>query len=207
MATVDEGAACWPGERHLPDAALPSAKVGVARRLQRLLREGESRLDLFQRYRTAEWQMVIGEAGAPTASAGGTAARRSCRRRDPYPRDGAHGRAGTADDDRAHDHRLCNREHKRVLLCADRPRPSVWPRRRAEEAKTIHRLLGSSRPTAWLSAQRREPARGRPAHRRQGLHARPAADQSTCSRRCRRACTCCLSAMWISCPAWAQGMC
>ena len=82
VATVDEARRLLAEDNAIYLTPLYFSEVGVARRLQRLLREGESRLALFQRYRAAEWQHGHRRGRArQRLSAGAAAARRSCRPR------------------------------------------------------------------------------------------------------------------------------
>ena len=157
VATVDEARRLLAEENAIYLTPLYFSEVGVARRLQRLLREGESRLDLFQRYRAAEWQMVIGEAeranGFPLAAQQREVVQAALTHRVTVLTGGpGTGKTTTVRTIIG----LCNREHKRVLLAAPTGRAAKrLAETTGEEAKTIHRLL-EFKPADGMAFQRND---------------------------------------------------
>ena len=157
VATVDEARRLLAEENAIYLTPLYFSEVGVARRLQRLLREGESRLDLFQRYRAAEWQMVLGEAeranGFPLAAQQREVVQAALTHRVTVLTGGpGTGKTTTVRTIIG----LCNREHKRVLLAAPTGRAAKrLAETTGEEAKTIHRLL-EFKPADGMAFQRND---------------------------------------------------
>ena len=157
VATVDEARRLLAEDNAIYLTPLYFSEVGVARRLQRLLREGESRLALFQRYRDSEWQMVIGEAeraaGFPLAQQQREVVQAALTHRVTVLTGGpGTGKTTTVRTIIG----LCNREHKRVLLAAPTGRAAKrLAETTGEEAKTIHRLL-EFKPADGMAFQRNE---------------------------------------------------
>jgi exodeoxyribonuclease V alpha subunit len=155
--TVDEAQRLLAEENAIYLTPLYFSEVGVARRLQRLLREGESRLAPFARYRQADWARVLAAAetenGFPLAAQQRQAVQAALTHRVTMLTGGP-GTGKTTTVRTILD--LCQREQRRVLLAAPTGRAA---KRLAEttgaEAKTIHRLL-EFKPAEGMAFQRNE---------------------------------------------------
>lgn len=156
-ATVDEARRLLTEDNAIYLTPLYFSEVGVAGRLQRLLREDRSRLDLFQHYRTAEWQRVISEAervnGFPLASQQREIVQAALTHRVTVLTGGpGTGKTTTVRTIIG----LCKREHRRVLLAAPTGRAAKrLAETTGEEARTLHRLL-EFKPAEGMAFQRNE---------------------------------------------------
>jgi exodeoxyribonuclease V alpha subunit len=155
--TVDEAQRLLAEENAIYLTPLYFSEVGVARRLLRLLREGESRLAAFARYRPADWERALAAAehanGFPLAAQQRQAVQAALTHRVTILTGGP-GTGKTTTVRTLLD--LCQREQRRALLAAPTGRAA---RRLAEttgaEAKTIHRLL-EFKPGEGMTFQRSE---------------------------------------------------
>lgn len=155
--TVDEAQRLLAEENAIYLTPLYFSEVGVARRLQRLLREGDSRLAAFARYRPADWERALTAAeqtnGFPLAAQQRQAVQAALIHRVTILTGGP-GTGKTTTVRTILD--LCQREQRRVLLAAPTGRAA---KRLAEttgaEAKTIHRLL-EFKPGEGMAFQRNE---------------------------------------------------
>jgi exodeoxyribonuclease V alpha subunit len=157
VRTVEETQQLLAEEHAVYLTSLYFSEVGTARHLYRLLREGESRLAVFARYRPADWSRVLKEAerssGFPLAPQQQQAVQAVLTHRITVLTGGP----GTGKTTTVRTIiELCRHEHKRVLLAAPTGRAA---KRLAEttgqEAKTIHRLL-EFKPGEGLAFQRNE---------------------------------------------------
>ncbi len=157
VATIDEARHLLAAENAIYLTPLYFSEVGVARRMQRIMREAESRLSLFQRYRSTEWQRVIGEAeranGFPLALQQREVVQTALTHRITVLTGGpGTGKTTTVRTMIG----LCKREHRRVLLAAPTGRAAKrLAETTDEEAKTIHRLL-EFKPGEGMAFQRNE---------------------------------------------------
>lgn len=155
--TIDEARRLLAEENAVYLTPLYFSEVGVARRLQRLLREGDSRLVAFGRYRPADWERTLAAAeqsnGFPLAEQQRQAVQAALTHRVTVLTGGP-GTGKTTTVRTILD--LCQREQRRVLLAAPTGRAA---KRLAEttgaEAKTIHRLL-EFKPGEGMAFQRNE---------------------------------------------------
>lgn len=155
--TVDEARRLLAEENAIYLTPLYFSEVGVARRLQRLLREGESRLAAFARYRKQDWESTLAAAeqrnGFPLAEQQRQAVQAALTHRVTILTGGP-GTGKTTTVRTILD--LCQHEQRRVLLAAPTGRAA---KRLAEttgaEAKTIHRLL-EFKPGEGMAFQRNE---------------------------------------------------
>ena len=155
--TVDEAQRLLAEENAIYLTPLYFSEVGVARRLQRLLREGESRLAAFASYRPIDWESSLATAeqanGFPLAVQQRQAVQAALTYRITILTGGP-GTGKTTTVRTILD--LCQREQRRVLLAAPTGRAT---KRLAEttgsEAKTIHRLL-EFKPGEGMAFQRNE---------------------------------------------------
>jgi len=155
--TVDEAQRLLAEENAIYLTPLYFSEVGVARRLLRLLRAGESRLTAFARYRRTDWERVLAAAeqanGFPLAAQQRQAVQAALTHRVTVLTGGP-GTGKTTTVRTILD--LCQREQRRALLAAPTGRAA---KRLAEttgaEAKTIHRLL-EFKPGEGMAFQRNE---------------------------------------------------
>lgn len=155
--TIDEAQRLLNEENAIYLTPLYFSEVGVARRLLRLLREGEGRLAAFARYRPVDWEHALAEAeranGFPLALQQRQAVQAALTHRVTILTGGP-GTGKTTTVRTILD--LCQRERHRVLLAAPTGRAA---KRLAEttgaEAKTIHRLL-EFKPGDGMAFQRNE---------------------------------------------------
>ena len=155
--TVDEAQRLLAEENAIYLTPLYFSEVGVARRLQRLLRAGEDRLAPFARYHALAWEHALAAAeqgaGFPLAAQQRQAVQAALTHRVTVLTGGP----GTGKTTTVRTIlELCRREDRRVLLAAPTGRAA---KRLAEttgaEAKTIHRLL-EFKPAAGMAFQRDE---------------------------------------------------
>jgi exodeoxyribonuclease V alpha subunit len=155
--TIDEAQRLLAEENAIYLTPLYFSEVGVARRLQRLLREGQSRLMAFARYRPADWERALAAAeqsnGFPLAEQQRQAVQAALTHRVTVLTGGP-GTGKTTTVRTILD--LCQHEQRRALLAAPTGRAA---KRLAEttgaEAKTIHRLL-EFKPGEGMAFQRNE---------------------------------------------------
>jgi len=155
--TVDEAQRLLAEENAIYLTPLYFSEVGVARRLQRLLHEAQSRLAPFARYRQPEWRHAIAAAeqmnGFPLAAQQHEAVQAALTHRVTVltggPGTGKTTTVRTIID-------LCRAEQRRVLLAAPTGRAAKrLAETTGEEAKTIHRLL-EFKPAEVMAFQRNE---------------------------------------------------
>jgi exodeoxyribonuclease V alpha subunit len=155
--SVDEAQRLLAEENAIYLTPLYFSEVGVARRLQRLLHEAQSRLTPFARYRQTEWRHAIAAAeqvnGFPLAAQQREAVQAALTYRVTVltggPGTGKTTTVRTIID-------LCRAEQRRVLLAAPTGRAAKrLAETTGEEAKTIHRLL-EFKPTEGMAFQRNE---------------------------------------------------
>jgi exodeoxyribonuclease V alpha subunit len=155
--TIDEAQRLLTEENAIYLTPLYFSEVGVARRLQRLLRDGQSRLATFARYRAVDWEQLLTSAeernGFPLAAQQRRAVQATLTHRVTVLTGGP-GTGKTTTVRTILD--LCQREQRRALLAAPTGRAA---KRLSEttgaEAKTIHRLL-EFKPAEGMSFQRNE---------------------------------------------------
>jgi len=155
--TVDEAQRLLAEENAIYLTPLYYSEVGVARRLQRLLRAGEDRLAPFAGYSAHDWAAALAaaeqDAGFPLAAQQRQAVQATLTHRITVLTGGpGTGKTTTVRTILA----LCRREQQRVLLAAPTGRAA---KRLAEttgaEARTIHRLL-EFKPAEGMAFQRNE---------------------------------------------------
>lgn len=155
--TIDEAQRLLNKENAIYLTPLYFSEVGVARRLLRLMREGESRLAAFAHYSRDEWERVLAEAeqtnGFPLADQQRRAVQAALTHRVTVLTGGpGTGKTTTVRTILA----LCQREQHSVLLAAPTGRAA---KRLAEttgaEAKTIHSLL-EFKPGEGMTFRRNE---------------------------------------------------
>ncbi len=155
--TVDEAQRLLAEEHAIYLTPLYFSEVGVARRLQRLLRAGEDRLAPFARYGASAWEEALAavevHTGFPLAAQQRQAVQATLTHRVTVLTGGP----GTGKTTTIRTIlELCRREERRVLLAAPTGRAAKrLAETTGEEAKTIHRLL-EFKPAEGMAFQRNE---------------------------------------------------
>lgn len=143
VRTVAEAQQLLSEEHAVYLASLYFSEVGAARHLYRLLREGESRLAVFARYRPADWSRVLSEAERGSGLLLAPQQRQAVQAALTHRITVLTGGPGTGKTRTVRTIlELCRQERKRVLLAAPTGRAAKQlAETTGQEAKTIHRLL------------------------------------------------------------------